>query len=715
MKKRFSVFLVVCFLCSMHSFGQQKLSGFDSLVFSIEKSSHYHIYYDRKQTSELTVPAIPPGTSAVTSIKMALENSGLNYSIDPSGRIFITKGTVIQTTLTPNFFTRDKSLIVGPDTPRNILKKADAVAVTENKVYIIGQKGGSGTTTVLNGYVRDARSGEPLSAASVLVEDQGTGVATDGYGFFSITIPKGRHVLKITSLGMKETRRQIQMAGDGRLDIEIKEDVTSLKAAVIVAQKQSNVRGMQMGVEKLNIKTIRQIPAIFGEVDILRSLLTLPGVTSVGEGTAGYNVRGGSADQNLILLNDITLYNPTHLFGFFSAVDPEVVKGLELYKSAIPEKYGGRISSVMDVTTREGNSKKFTGSAGIGPLTSRLTLEGPLGSEKTSFLLGGRVTYSDWLLKKIEDPAFQNSQASFYDLMLHLSHEFSDKDRLYITGYISKDLFRLNEDSTYSYQNKNASLKWKHDFSRKFYMVITGGVDDYKYKVEGSNNPQDAFTLNFGVRQINTKADFNYAPNNKNAIDFGLQNIIYDIAPGSLLPGNSASLVKPDVLDNEKGSETAIYLGDQYKLTDKLSIQGGLRYSFYRYTGPQKVYEYAPGQPLDEKTIIDSNFYQKGDLIQTYHGPEIRLSARYLINDRSSVKLSFNTLRQYIHMLTNTAAISPTDTWKLSDPFVQPQVGRQISAGYYTQLGKKGVELTLEAYYKTSENYLDYKRGAKLI
>ena len=716
MGRMFTIFFLLALLSGTKVYAQEKQSGFDSLVTSIEKNSTYKIYYDRKQTSLLAIPAIPAGADAEATLKAALAGTGFNYTIDPSGRIFITKDAIIQTSLPPDYFSRLRTP-VNPNQEAGVpaKTKTEPAATTENKVYTIGQKGSQGASAILNGYIRDIKSGEPMSGASVSVEDLNLGVATDQYGFFSITIPKGRHVLKITSLGMKETRRQIQIEGNGKLDIEVKEDVTSLKTAVIVAQKQSNVRGMRMGVEKLNIKTIRQIPAIFGEVDILRSLLTLPGVTSVGEGTAGFNVRGGSADQNLILLNDMTLYNPTHLFGFFSAVDAEVVRGLELYKSAIPEKFGGRISSVMDVSTRDGNSKKFTGSAGIGPLTSKLTLEGPLGSDKTTFLLGGRITYSDWLLKQIDNPAFKNSQASFYDLMLHLTHEFSEKDRLFISAYMSNDKFRLNEDSTYSYRNRNASIKWKHDFSRKFYMVITGGLDDYKYEVEGSNNPQDAFTLKFGVRQINTKADFNFAPNNKNAIDFGIQNIIYDIDPGSLQPSNAASLVKPNTLEKEKGTETAIYFGDQYKITDKLSLQAGLRYSFYRYTGPQKIYSYAPGQPRDEKTIQDSTFYGKGDLIQFYHGPELRVSARYLLNDKSSFKFSFNTLRQYIHMLTNTAAISPTDTWKLSDPFIQPQIGRQVSLGYYTQLGKKGVELSLEAYYKTTRNYLDYKSGAQLI
>ena len=716
MKKLFTILITGLLLHGNGVLAQEKISAFDSLVNNIERSSSYRIYYDRNQTRNIIVPHLPATLNTDSLLRATLSSTGLSYSIDQSGRIFIVQGSPLQTRLPDYYFAKINTAINRiPDTVIPEKKKPEITATVENRVYTIGQKGGAGSSTVLNGYIRDIRNGEPVSGASVMVEDLNTGVAADPYGFFSITLPRGRHVLKINSLGMKETRRQIQMEGDGRLDIDVKQDVTSLKAAVIVAQKQSNVRGMQMGVERLNIKTIMQIPAIFGETDLMRSMLTLPGVTSVGEGTAGFNVRGGSADQNLILLNDMNLYNPTHLFGFFSAVDPEVVRGLELYKSAIPEKYGGRISSVMDVSTRDGNSKKITGTAGIGPLTSRFTLEGPLGSEKTTFLLGGRATYSNWLLKQIPDPAFNNSKASFYDMILHLSHTFSENDRIYLSAYVSNDLFKLNGDSTYSYRNRSASLKWKHDFSRKFYMVVTGGIDHYTYQVDGSNNPKDAFSLKFGVQQINTKADFTYSPDNKNAIDFGIQNIIYDVNPGALQPNNAASLVRPNVMEKEQGTETALYLGDQYKITDKFSIQAGLRYSFYRYVGPQKVYSYVPGQPRERSTIIDSTIYGNGDLIQSYHGPEIRASVRYLINNRSSLKLSFNTLRQYIHMLTNTAAISPTDTWKLSDPFIEPQIGRQISMGYYTQVGKKGMEISLEAYYKKTHNNLDYKSGARLI
>lgn len=695
------------------AFAQVSRSAFDSLINRVEARTGYRFFYDPRQTAGIRVPQITDTTDLSRILGPVLDGTGLRYTVDEKQRVFIST-LPVYTRVAPGFFKLpeqgkpvilDSGYLPPPPPP--------ADPAIENRVITIGVRT-AGNNFVITGQIRDARNGEPVGSASVMIEDLRVGVATDAFGAYSITIPRGRHTLKVNSIGMREARRQLDVQGPGKLDIELREEVTSLKAAVIVASKQSSVRGMQMGVERLSIRTIKQIPAVFGETDIMRSLLTLPGVTSVGEGTAGYNVRGGAADQNLVLLNDMTLYNPTHLFGFFSAVDPEVVRGLELYKSAIPEKFGGRISSVMDVSTREGNSKKFTGSAGIGPVTSKLTMEGPL-SENTTFLFGGRVTYSDWLLKQIDDPVFNNSEASFYDLMLQVAHRFSDKDKLYVSAYTSNDKFRLNDDSTYRYNNKNFSLKWKHDFSGKLSMILTGGMDQYDYQVEGRNNPKDAFKLSFGVKQVNAKADFTYNPNNKHAVNMGLHHIRYSLDPGALEPTDEASIVLPKSIDQEQGTETALYVGDQYKVSDKLSLQAGIRFSMFRNMGPQTVYTYQPGLPREDLTIQDSIQYGKGDLVKQYMGPEWRLSARYLLNDKSSVKLSFNTLRQYIHMLTNTTAISPTDVWKLSDTYIKPLTGQQLSVGYYTRVGKKEVELSVEAYYKRSQNYLDYKSGAQLI
>ncbi len=684
---------------------------FDSLIHVLEKQFAVVFYYDKTQTDGLSIPSTTGKLDDI--LKTTLEGTGLSFYRDYYNRVFISKGTTLFTPLPKNFFATNE---FKKDTLLPIIQEEAVVAKVDNKVYIIGNKGGTGVSAVISGYIREAKNGEPLSATSITLEGSQTGVSTDAFGFFSITLPKGRQAIRISSIGMKEIVRQLNVQGNGGINFEMQEEVRSLKTAVIIAQKQSNVRGMQMGVERLSIRAIKNIPAVLGETDILRSLQTLPGVTTVGEGTAGYNVRGGGADQNLILLNDMTIYNPTHLFGFFSAVDPEVVRGLELYKSAIPERLGGRISSIMDISTKDGNSKKVTASVGIGPLTSKFTAEGPIGkSKKTTFLVGGRTTYSNWFLQYLPDATFKDSKVGFSDLMVHLSHEFNDKDHIYLSGYISNDMFRLNADSTYSYANKNVRFKWKHNFNNKFYNVFSVGMDQYDYSVKGRNNPQDAFDLGFGIKQWSAKSDFKYATSNKNEVNFGVQYILYDLNPGSQRPTDGASVIKDKILQKEKASETSLYLGDQYRINNKLSFQAGIRYSYYRTGGPRKSYIYAEGKPRNEENVVDSMMYGSGETIQTYHGPEFRVSVRYLITPRTSLKFSYNTMRQYIHMITNTTAIAPTDIWKLSDQFIKPQVGQQISLGLYTQPGDKGDEFSIEAYLKDNMNYLDYKSGAQLI
>jgi hypothetical protein len=704
--------LIILILISMAKIDHaQKLSPFDSLVHVLQKKFDVQFLYDTKHTEGLAISNAEGSLDNI--LRNILDGTGLSFYIDPYKRVIIARGSSVFTPLSKDFFKQTGTENTNQNTA---LENNEIVLVAvDNKIYTIGVKNNNAPSAIISGYVRDAKNGEPLSSTSVMVEGSQGGVSTDAFGFFSITVPKGRQVLRVSSVGMKEITRQLNILGNGKMDIEMNEEVRSLKTAVIVAQKQSNVRGMQMGVERLNIRAIKQIPAVLGETDILRSLQTLPGVTSVGEGTAGYNVRGGSADQNLILLNDMTIYNPTHLFGFFSAVDPEVIRGLELYKSAIPERLGGRISSIMDVSTKDGNAKKVTGTLGIGPLTSKFTLEGPLGSEKTTFLAGGRATYSNWFLKYLPDATFKKSKVSFADLMINLTHAFSEKDKLYVSGYISSDAFRLNQDSTYAYENKNARIKWKHNFTDKFYNVLSVGIDQYDYSVDGSNNPKDGFLLKFGVQQLSGKTDFKFIPTNKHEINFGLQHIVYHLDPGSLTPSNPASLTKATFVEKESGTETSIYFGDQYRVNNKIQLQGGLRYSYYRFAGPKKSYLYSPGIPRSESAVIDSVQFKNGETIQTYHGPELRASARYLISPRTSLKISYNSLRQYIHMITNTTALSPTDIWKLSDQFIKPQVGHQLSLGFYTQPGNKGDEFSVEAYYKRNFNYLDYKSGAKLI
>jgi hypothetical protein len=699
------------------NFQQAKI---EQVASELESKSGYHFYYNPAQFDSLKVTLQATDKSLEAILYMAFDKTEFHFAISQQ-QVFLTKGREIRTELASGFFDIQPAAGNAPqqaaitDYTEDKQKKVPE-STTENKLYEIGIRTNNikAGNANLAGYVKNAKSGEGIIGASVYNPDSHVGIATDQFGYFSLTLPRGRQTLVIKGLGMKDTRRKIVLYSDGKLNIDMQEQVTSLKEVTISAEKVANVRSVEMGVNKLDIKSIKQIPTAFGEADVLRVVLTLPGVQSVGEATTGFNVRGGSADQNLILLNDMTIYNPSHFFGFFSAFNPDIVKNIELYKSTIPEKYGGRLSSVLDVSDREGNKKIFTGSAGIGLLTSRLNVEGPIIKDKTSFIFGARTTYSDWLLSLLPD-AYKHSSASFYDVNLDISHQINEKNNIYISTYMSQDKFRLNSDTAYGYRNRNANIKWKHNFNNKLYSVLTAGIDDYQYSVASTANPVDAYKLNFEVKQTNFKADFNYYLNPKNTINFGLSSIYYNLNPGDNEPNGAKSLVLPDVVPAEQALESALYLGDKYDITPDLSVSAGIRYSLYNYLGPQTVDNYAPNLPKESTNIVDSTTYGKNKVIKTYGGPEIRLSARYNVGDNSSLKASYNTLRQYIHLLSNTTAISPTDTYKLSDPNIKPQFGKQASLGFYHNNQSNTIETSVEVYYKWIADYLDYKSGATLI
>jgi hypothetical protein len=691
---------------------------FSSFVQQIEQRTRYRFYFDEKMLDSFTVNINANNLAIAELLQEVFKQSPYHFTIS-SNKIYITKQLPFQAALPEDFFDRNKiskdtivqTLVVAETNVKEKIK-----APVENKLFEIGSRSVQSKNKVtLAGYIKDEKSGEPIPNASVYIDSLSAGVLTDQFGYYSLTIPAGRHAVHVTSVGMKNTTRQVMLHSDGNLNIELAEYIPSLREVVVTAARTSNTRSLQMGSNKLNIKTIKQVPVVFGEADVLKVVLTLPGVTSVGEASTGFNVRGGSADQNLIILNDLTIYNPSHLFGFFSAFNPDVIKGVELYKSAIPEKYGGRLSSVLDVTTKEGNSKKISGNGGIGPLTSKLSIEGPIVKDKSTFIASGRTSYSNWLLSKVKNSSYKNSRASFYDLDLHVSHTINSKNSIYLNGYMSNDQFRLNNDTSYKYGNKNFNLKWKHNFNNKFYGVATAGYDNYEYDISSENNPTNAFKLGFDISQANFRTDLTYSHGLKHLFKFGVTSIYYKLRPGSFEPASSQSLVVRDKLDPEQGLESAVYFGDEYTINSNLSVNAGVRYSIFNYLGPRNQVNYAEGLPRSKNTMLDTIQFASGKIIQTYSNPEFRFTLRYSLSESSSVKFSFNTMRQYIHMLSNTNAISPTDVWKLSDGYIKPQEGTQISAGFYKNFKSNTIETSIEVYYRQLKNYLDYKSGASLI
>jgi len=491
-------------------------------------------------------------------------------------------------------------------------------------------------------------------------------------------------------------------------------DDQELAEIVVVGGRLSAVDNMMMGAEKFKPQMLKNIPSAFGESDIMKIVLTLPGVTTVGEASSGYNVRGGASDQNLILFNGGTVYNPTHLFGLFTSFNSEAVEDVELFKSSIPVEYGGRISSVLRVNSKEANMQKLTGSASIGALTSKANLEIPIVKDHVSLLLNGRTTYSDWMLKQLpEKSGYKDGNANFYDLGGLLTWRVNDHHRLRIHGYWSKDKFSFSSQDNYGYQNRNFSAEWRAILSEKVTATLSAGLDHYDYYNEDWATPSMAARLSFGIDQLWGKLHLRHRLTEQQTLTYGLSVQHYNVQAGRYEPVGEESRIATNQLQREKALESAAYIDYERKLTEKLSVSAGLRYSMFNALGPRDVNHYADGELPTEATLIETR-HETGN-IKTYHAPELRLSARYALQDNLSLKAGFNTMHQYIHKVSNTSIMSPTDMWKLSDLNIKPQKGWQAAAGIYYETPRKDYEFSAEVYYKHIGDYLNYRSAAVLL
>lgn len=686
----------------------------EQVLLILEKQSGYRFYYDPAKLDTTKIIFSVAGMPFPEVLDRIFHDTNFGYAIDEEKNVFISKGSVLYPHLPPTFYSN--SAYVETDTAETSHAAQALNAADDDKIYSIGQRTTEAPTGrhIINGYVKDVKTGEPVIGASVQVLGSSIGTATDQFGFYTIIVPAGAQTISVQSIGMEDARRRLMVRGSGRLNIEMGSRILTLKNVIISAQKASNIRNTQLGLQRLDIKTIKQVPVVFGEADILRVVLTTPGVKTVGEASTGLNVRGGAADQNLILFNDLNVYNPAHFFGMFSAFNPEVVKDVELFKGSIPARYGGRLSSVVNINSREGNKKNFAGSAGIGLLTSRFNIEGPIIKDKSSFILGGRSTYANWLLKKLPDQ-YKNSKAAFYDINVILNHELNKKNTIYLTGYTSNDRFNLNSDTVYQFNNKNIGIKWKHIFNNQLYALISGGYDKYEYEISSDKNPINAYSLGFDISQAYFKTHFNYFINAKHTLEFGFNTNYHTLHPGTYKPVGSSSLLKPVIMQSEQALESALYLSDKYSIAPTLTLDAGLRYSVYNFLGPATVNNYPAGVPKTVENITGTTAYGRSKFIHTYQGPEVRIGLRQMISNTMSLKAGYNSLRQYIHMLSNTAAMAPTDVWKLSDPNVMPQFGDQFSLGLFKNMKDNTIEISLEGYYKRIKNYLDFKSGAILV
>ncbi|MEA1887172.1 MAG: TonB-dependent receptor [Bacteroidota bacterium] len=685
-------------------------SSFQDFVDQITEDHNIRFFYKPEWVSEVSMAGNYQRELLSDILTETFEGSDLNFIIDESAYIIISKGYSIKSRLYAD----------APDTnyiePEDYTSYFDDDETNEFQVVRIGSPSGdiSGNATI-SGYVRNRDTGEPVIGAVLNIEELQKGSMTNEYGYYSMPLPKGDYNIHFSCLGMKSLNRQLSIYESGRMDIEMKEKLIPLGSITITAEGNAALSRMEVGLEKLNIKEVRLLPTNMGVPDIIKTALLLPGIQTVGEGSQGFNVRGGSADQNLILLYDVPVFNTSHFLGFFSSVNSDVINDVSLYKGGIPARYGGRISSVIHIIPKDGNKKKMSGSGGISPVTSNLMVEGPIIKDKTSFLLAGRSTYSNWILDLLDEPSLKNSKISFYDANLRLVHEVNKKNNLEFSSYISHDSFKFNNDTLYSYNNSLMSLKWRHVFNNKLFAVFSANNSKYNYNISSSKDIYNSFELLHDINYSELNSHLTWYPSYSHQVDMGLDISAYGIVPGELVPVGDSSVVLKTIVEKQKALVPALYISDKIKITDRLTVNAGLRFSSFTAYGPVTVYDYNPEASKSEATIIDTSQYKKGQIIKNYFHPELRLSANYLIGSSSSVKINYNSTTQYIHQLSNTATVSPTDIWVLSDAHLKPQSGRLLALGFYTSLFNNNLEISLEGYYKKIDNMIDFKGGARLL
>jgi len=571
----------------------------------------------------------------------------------------------------------------------------------------------------VSGVITDASNGETAFGASVYLKDTTIGAITNEYGFYSITAPKGTYTLIVSYIGYTSQKIEINLNENEKVNLELSPSNTALDTVIIKAEEseQINIRSPQMSVAKVNVETIKKIPVVLGEVDLIKSIQLLPGVTNAGEGSGGFNVRGGAADQNLVLLDEAIIYNTSHLLGFFSVFNADAIKDVKLYKGGIPAKFGGRVSSVLDVRQKDGNNKAFHLTGGIGFISSRLAAEGPVFKDKGSFLVAGRGSYAHLLLKA----AGEENSANFYDLNLKTNYNLDDKNKLYLSGYFGRDDFNLGGNFKSGYGNASGNIRWNHLFNDRLFSNASLIYSKYDYELEF-----DSFEFDWvsSITNYNIKYDLSYYLNDQFKLNFGASGIYYQFDPGQIEPTTPTSSINARQLDQKRAFESGIYIDAEHKLTDKLTASYGLRLSAFSRLGGQSLLNYQNNLPVvynetldiyERGTPVGATNFSKSDRIKSFANLEPRVSLAYQLNNISSVKGGFSRTAQYIHLLSNTVAVTPLDVWAPSGEFIQPQLSNQYALGYVRRFKEKAFTLEVEAYFKTVANRIDYIDGAELI
>ncbi len=708
----FFIFIFPCYALAQEK--QWSPAGYKDIPFkdfavSTQSLKKIRFFYKEEWVRDLKLKEYPGNFSLSDLLDDLLRGTSIYYYIDRKGNVVLTKDFAIKA-----------SSITG-DTDKTYLPPTDYVKTSEEKhlngntfieVGNPAERNNPGRVFI-SGYIKNIDTKEPVTGVTIFNQKLAVGAISNEFGFYSLALPRGIHTLQFSFIGMKVETINLNLFGAGDLDVGMKSVLIPLKETVVSAEKNMILKRFEVGMEKINIQSFKLLPTSLGESDIVKSILLIPGVKSVGEGSAGFNVRGGTADQNLILLYGAPVYNSSHFFGFFSAVNPDIIKDATLFKGGIPSRYGGRISSVLDIGTNEGKNE-FTGSAGISPVTTQIMVEGPLIRDTLNYIITGRTTYSNWIFGLFNNETLRESSASFYDINGKITYSLNKTNKIDFASYISHDAFRFGSDTVFRYDNNIMALRWRHIFNSRFFSTFSLNNSFYEYNISSQKHKPESFILSHKINSTGFKADFNLFKG-RNELNFGLDLNRITVLPGSYEPASDSSLVKQFHIEKERAIDGALYAEDKFNLTNFLSVNAGIRLSSYFALGPEAVMVYRPGFSKSGSTIVDTLDFKTGEVVKKYAGPELRISLNFRISDKNSFKINYNRTRQYLHLLSNSTSISPTDTWKLSDYNLKPQTGDQIAIGFYQMLFHSTIESSAEIYYKGIKNMADFKGGANLI
>lgn len=568
----------------------------------------------------------------------------------------------------------------------------------------------SQATFTISGTMEDASSGEALIGATIYVPSLSKGVNTNVYGFYSLTLPQGNYEVSYSFIGYQKVTKTFALDRNIKMDVELEPSSIMVEEAVIEGNSdaEQNIESVDMSTVNMQMSAIKKIPAFMGEVDVIKAIQLLPGVATVGEGGSGFYVRGGAVDQNLILLDEAAVYNASHLLGFFSVFNSDAIKDVQLYKGGIPARYGGRLSSVLDIHMKDGNNKKFAGTGGIGTVSSRLTLEAPLKKDKGSILVSGRRTYADVFLLFSKNEAQRNTRLYFYDLNLKANYEISENDRIYLSGYFGRDVFKFADLFGLDWGNTTGTFRWNHIYNSKLFSNVSLIYSNFQYGL-GQDFEGFGFQWDSDIKDLTGKVDLSYFLNPNNTLRFGVTSTLRKMNPG-YARGTGESIFNELKLEEVNALEHAVYASNEHHLTDAFKVQYGLRYSLFQQIGPGTVWSY---NETFEPT--DSTYYNSGDQVQQYGGFEPRIGMSYKLNRTTAIKASYNRMYQYIHLASNSTSSSPLDVWFTSSQNVKPQMADQVALGYFRNFKDNTLEFSAEVYYKTMTNAIDFKNHAELF